>query len=67
MAQEGGEGNSYVMNWRIDAVIQKALSITPGGVAVNDWLRKKAGANREGGRLGSYSAKNERAGFPRCR
>jgi SAM-dependent methyltransferase len=35
------------MNWRIKGVIQKALSVTPGGVAVNDWLQKTVGANRD--------------------
>lgn len=35
------------MNWRVKGVIQKALSIAPGGVAVNDWLQKTVGANRD--------------------
>jgi SAM-dependent methyltransferase len=35
------------MNWRVKGVIQKALSVTPGGVAVNDWLQKTLGANRD--------------------
>jgi SAM-dependent methyltransferase len=35
------------MNWRVKGVIQKVLSITPGGVRVNDWLQKTLGTNRD--------------------
>lgn len=35
------------MNWRIKGVVQKILSVTPGGMRVNDWLQKTAGTNRD--------------------
>ena len=34
------------MDWRVKGIIQKTLSVTPGGVAVNDWLQKTVGTNR---------------------
>ena len=35
------------MNWRVKGLIQKVLSLTPGGMRVNDWLQKTAGTNRD--------------------
>ena len=35
------------MNWRVKGVVQKALSVAPGGVRVNDWLQQAVGTNRD--------------------
>jgi SAM-dependent methyltransferase len=34
------------MDWRIKGVIQKTLSVMPGGVTVNDWLQRTLGGLR---------------------
>lgn len=34
------------MDWRIKAVIQGMLSLTPGGTAANDWLQRQTGGRK---------------------